>query len=487
MIPIGGFAPDADSTTPGVISDCVNFIPYDNGMEGGPSATTPANTPALAAECLGAAVVANLAGVRRLIAGTATKLYELSGGAWDDISRAAAYNANGDNRWSIAQFGNTTLASNKADTIQRSAGVGVDFADISGAPTADIIFTVGTQVMALNVNDGTDKPDGWHVCASNDETDWTPSISTLAARGRLVSVPGVLTAGARLGEFAVAYKNKAMYMGRFVGPPSIWDWVPVSGGDIGCVGKEAICDLGGVHFFVGDDNIFLFDGTRPVPVADGILSQWFNDNCNPSYRYRTKCVFDRRNKRVWVFFPSNSSTVCDSALVYHVGTKKWGRSDRSIEAALNFISSGLTYDTWSTAGSTYDTLPSGVSYDSPFWQAGSPALAAFNTSHQLQTLDAASTSSSFSTGDMGDDYAYSLLTGVRLRYAPSYAPATATVQTYHKANSGDSYTTGDSGSIADGKFDLHVEDRWHKATFSFTGQVRVTAGNPRVEPAGERE
>lgn len=486
MTPLLGFAPDADATTPGVITDCVNFIPYDNGMEGGPAATTPANTPALASECLGAAVVTNLSGVRRIIAGAATKLYELSGGAWSDVSRASAYNASADNRWSIAQFGNTTLAANKADTMQRSTGAGVAFADISGSPKADIIFSVGSQVMALNIDDGTNKPDGWAVCALNDETDWVASLTTQAASGRLVSTPGVLTAGARLGEFAVAYKNKTIYMGRYVGTPSIWDWTPVAGGEAGCVGKDAICDLGGVHFFVGDDNIWLFDGTRPIPAADGTVRQWFNDNCSPSFRYRCKCVFDRKNNRVWVFFPSASASTCDSALVYHVVNKKWGRSNRSVQAVLAYISAGLTYDTWDSAGATYDTLPS-VSFDSPFWLSGNPALAAFNTSHQLQTLDGASTSSSFTTGDVGDDAQYSLLTGVRLRYATGYAPTAATIQMFRKTNSGDSYTAGDSGSIADGKFDKMVEDRWHKATISFTGPVRTTAGDVRVQPAGDME
>jgi hypothetical protein len=486
MIPLLGFAPDADSTTPGVITDCTNFIPYDNGMEGGPSAQTPVDVPALAAECLGAAVVTNLSGVRRVIAGAATKLYELSGGAWVDESRASAYNANADNRWSITQFGNTTLASNKADTIQRSTGAGVNFADIATAPTADIIFSVGSQVMAANIHDGTDKPDGWAVCALNDETDWTPSLTTQAATGRLVSTPGVLTAGKRLGEFAVLYKNKTIYMGRYVGTPSIWDWVPVAGGEAGCVGKEAIDDLGGVHMFVGDENIWQFDGTRPVPMADGTVRQWFNDNCNPSFRYRCKVSFDRKNNRVWIFFPSNSSETCDSALVYHVGNKKWGVSNRSVEAVLAYISAGLTFSTWDDAGSTYDTLPA-TSYDSPFWLAGDPSLAAFNTSHQLQTLDGDSTSSAFTTGDIGDDSQYSLLTGIRLRYAPGFSPTTGTVQTYHKANSGDSYTTGSAGSIADGKFDVMNEDRWHKAAFSFTGQVKVTAGKPLIQAAGERE
>jgi hypothetical protein len=484
MIPFLGFAPDLDATAPGVITDCTNFIPYASGMEGGPSATTPSGVPALAAACIGAAVLTNLSGTRRILTGTTTKLYELSSSLWDDIGRAAAYTGGTDTRWMFAQFGNTALATNRTDEMQRSTGAGVDFANIASAPKAEIIFSVGSQIMALNTNDGTEKPDGWHCCALNDETDWTTSITTQAASGRLVSSAGALTAGARLGEFAMAYKAKSFYIGRYVGAPSVWDWQQVSGGEAGCVGKEALCDLGAVHFFVGDDNFWLFDGARPVPIGDSVR-QWFYDNSSPQYRYRTKCVFDRQNNRVWVFYPSTSASTCDSALVYHVKTKQWGRSDRSVEAVLNYTAAGLTFDTWDSAGATYDALPD-IPFDSQFWLAGGQALAAFNASHQLQNLTGSSASSGFTTGDAGDDDQYSLLTGIRLRFAPGYKPTTASVQTYHKATSGDGYTTGPTATLNDGRFDVMTEDRWHKAAFSFTGPVRVTAGRAAVDRGGER-
>src|SRR5574341_519769 len=342
MIPLLGFAPDTDPHIPGVVTDCTNFIPYASGMESGPSAVTPTGVPVLAAECLGAAVVTNLDGTRRVLAGTATKLYEIPATTWVDIGRVAAYTGGADTRWAFAQFGNTTLAANRADAMQRSTGAGVAFADIAGAPKAEIIFTIGSQVMALNVNDGAEKSDGWAVCAANDETSWAASLTTLAANGRLVSTPGKLTAGARLGDFAVAYKERSLYLGRFVGPPSVWDWVLVAGGDVGCVGKEALCDLDGTHFFVGDGGFFLFDGGRPVPIGEEVVRQWFYDNSSQSFRYKTKCVYDRQNRRVWIFYPSTNASTCDSALVYHLDSKKWGRAAYNIEAALNYIASGYT-------------------------------------------------------------------------------------------------------------------------------------------------
>jgi len=481
MIPLQGFAPDADVTAPGIISSCSNLVPYLNGMEGAPEPATPASTPALAAACIGAAVVTKLDDTRRIIAGTATKLYELSAGAWSDVSRVAVYNGGVDTRWAIAQFGDATLCANRADVTQRSTG-GV-FADVATAPKAEILFTVGAFVMALNTNDGSEKPDGWHCCAAFDDTSWTPSLATQATSGRLVATAGKLTAGMRLGEYAIAYKQKSIYLGQYVGAPTVWNWIQVPGGEAGCVGKEALCDIGGAHFFVGDDNIWIFDGTRPIPVADGFVRQFFFDQSNPSYRYKTICVFDRQKNLVWVFYPSLGATSPDSALVYHVTAKKWGVANRSIEAALNYIAAGVTIDGLSSISATIDGLSS-YSFDSQFWLAGGKSLSIFNTSHQLQAMTGTSVGSAMTTGEVGDDDAVTALNKIRLRYA--IAPQTASVQTFVQMNSGTGFTAGTTGSVLDGKFDLRQSARWHKATFTFTGPVRVTHMDADISPAGGR-
>lgn len=483
MIPLLGFTPDLESPTPGVITECSQMVPYRNGMEGAPTNVTPVDVPALANECIGAAVVTKLDATRRIFAGTTTDLYELVAGSWVDVS-STTYSGGADTRWSFAQFGDLTIASNRADTLQYSTS-GTFITIGSGAPKAEIVFSVGPFVMALNVNDGAEKPDGWHCSAAFDGLDWNESIATQSASGRLVDTPGRLTAGLRLGEYAVAYKSKSIYLGQYVGAPAVWDWILVPGGEAGCVGKEAICDIGGAHFFIGEDNIWLFDGSRPIPIADNTIRQWFFDNSSPTSRFKSKCVFDRQENRVWVFFPSNSSDTCDSAIVYHVITKQWGCADREIQAALTYVSAGATYDTWDDYGATYDTLPD-VSYDSQFWLSGGQSLSVFNSSNQLQLVNGDATSSSFTTGDAGDDDQISLLTQVRLRFSAGFAPTTASMQNFYKDGAGDAYTTGVTTNIQDSKFDVFMEARWHKAAFSFTGPIRVTHIRPILKPAGER-
>lgn len=480
-----GFAPDADPTTNGVLTSVTNLIPWEQGMKGAPVGVTPSGVPALAAECRGASVVTLLDGTRRVIAGTGTHVYELIGSTWNDATRVVGsdYTGGADSRWSIAQFGNSTLLSNGADTIQKNQGLGLSCFNIPGAPTAKIIFTVGTQVMALNTNDGAVKPDGWHCCATYNEEDWTPNVATLCASGRVVSQPGAFTAGGRLGEYAIGYKEKSIFIGQFVGAPSVWDWAQVPGGDAGCVGQDAWADIGGAHFIVGMDNFWLFDGSRPVPVGDELLRQWFYNNSNPNYRYKTQCVCDRQNNVVWVFYCSTTSSVPDRALVYHMKSKLWGHATLTVEATLNYVSAGVTIDDLPTFSSTIDGLDS-FSFDSQFWLTGGRSLAAFNSSHQLQSITGPSATSSMTTGDIGDDDTVSLLSQIRLRFAPSYKPASASVQTFTKMELGEGLVAGSSTNMTDGRFDILDSSRWHRATFNFTGDHRILAISYKLTPEG---
>lgn len=474
-----GFTPDVESTVPGVMTDCTNLIPTEKGMKAAPSASTPSGIAALAAACVGAATVSKLDDVRRVFAGTATKLYELSGASWTDVS-AGSYTGGVDSRWSFAQFGNATLASNLADTIQRSNGSGA-FAAIAGAPKAKIVFAVGSQVMALNTNDGTVKQNGWHCSASFNDTDWTPNVSTLCASGQLVDAPGQITAGGRLGEYAVAYKERALHIGQFVGSPSVWDWKAIAGA--GCVGQDAWCDIDGAHFFVGLDSFWLFDGSRPVPVGVGQVRQWFFDNSSPSLRSKTQCVYDRQNGHVWIFYASKNSSTLDKAIVYHLATKKWGLVTIAIECALNYVAQGTTIDGLAAVAATIDNLES-YSFDSQYWLNGGRALSIFSTSHQIKTLTGVADTSGFVTGDAGDDDVYSFLSMIRLRFAPSSLPSTANVQVFGKSEGGETLTAGPSASMSDGKFDVMQSARFHRASFTFTGDCEVIALGASLLPEG---
>jgi hypothetical protein len=484
MIPLAGFAPDADATTPGIFTDCLNIVPTESGFAGALSPIAVA-VAVLPGECRGAAVANKLDATRRVMAGTQTKLYELNSTTWLDRSKTGGYVGSSESRWSFCQFGDTTLATNLADPMQESV-TGV-FIDVPTAPKAKIVVSASNNfVLAFGTNDPTygPSPDRWWNCAQSNQNDWVPNVTTLANTGRLVAIGGPITAARTLGDYVVAYKSKGVFLGTFVGSPVVWQWNLIPGADAGAVGMDAVCDIGTAHFMVGDDDFWVFDGTRPVPVGEGSVRKFFTRSCSSTYRYKTKCSYDRQLNLVYIDYPSVSSTgACDSRLVFHIGTKRWGRAQADSQAPLNFVSPGVTIDGLDVFAATIDGLPN-VPFDSPYWLAGGRMAAYFNSANQLVTNGGVTGDSYFISGDLGDDDTVSMLDNARVRF--SKRPLTARATGFFKFNEGDDLQQGVMSNMNDGKFDLRQSGRFHRVRIDMTGSHAETAMTAKPKPVGMR-
>lgn len=123
FIPFKGFTPSVDPTTPGTILNCTNMVPTIRGMKAAAS-PVPFGNPAFVAPVTGAASCELLSGSYRTFAGTATDLYEVASNANNNVSVVAGSYTGGTNPWRFVQFGNATIATNGADSLQQSVGSG---------------------------------------------------------------------------------------------------------------------------------------------------------------------------------------------------------------------------------------------------------------------------------------------------------------------------------------------------------------------------
>ena len=470
MTPILGFAPDFDSTAPGILTDCSRLVPTPSGYTSAQSPIT-AGLPALAAECRGAAVMRKLDNSKRIFAGTQTKLYQQSGSTWADVSRATNYTGGTDNRWRFVQFGDVSLAVNQTEPLQASSSGA--FSDVAGSPKARLIESVAGFIMLAGTNEATygDSTDRWWCSGLYDHTVWTPSIATQCATGRLVDAPGDIRALKRLGNDVVAYKERSMFIGSFVGAPLIWTWQQIPG-EVGTPSSEAVINIGSQHVFIGQEDIYTFDGTRPVSIGSPV-KQWFFRDVHPAYRYKIIGTHDRSKSLAKFYYVSANSTdgTIDSCLIYNYQVKKWGRSNRKIEACVEYTSAGLTYDSIGTTYGTWDSLPA-ISYDSPFWTKEALTPAVFDTSHTLMQLSGISETSSLTTGDMGDDSTFSTITRVVPRFLAK--PSSATISDQHRDVLGDSPTVDAPVPMVNGRFDVLQSARWHRFTIEAVGDMEIT-------------
>jgi len=483
MIEFIGFAPDLPDDTPGVILDCVQLISNEHSMIAAPSAAAPSGLGALPAECRGAFSGTDTTGTRRTYAGTVTDLYELSGSTWTDVG-ASSLSGTSETRWSFTQFGNATVATNDKQRIQGATGS--TFTEITTAPVAEFVVAASDFILAFNTNEATygDQSDRWWTSAFQDYTSWTPSAATQCVTGRLIGKGGPLTAAAMLGKACIAYKSRQMFSGQYVaGTPEVWQWEAIPG-EQGCIGPEAIVDIGGIHVFVGEDNVWMYDGTRPVAVANDIR-QWLFTELSASYKKRIIVSYERKNGRVWIFYPTSSSSGNpNAAVVYHLKTKRWGRANRTIEAALsNYYAIGITWDTLSGVSGTWDGLPD-IAWDSAFWQTGALAFSVFDTTHKLQSLIASGEDSSLTTGDIGDDVGVSSINAVIPRFTA--IPVSATIAGYKRTALGGSSENGGSATYSGQKFDIRQTARYHRFTITMTGDVEIKGFDPKAVKAGGR-
>ena len=481
MEPLVEFAPDLPPTAPGVLLDVTDLIPTARGYKGR-QAPVSGGYPALAAAANTLAVATKLDGSRRIFAGTSAALYEASGGAWIDRSDTGGYSI-GVNRWGIAQFGNTTLAAAKAATLQASTSGA--FAAVSGAPKASLIDTSSGFVMLADTNEALygDQSDRWYCSAYLDHTLWTPSVSSQCTTGRLIDAPGPITALKALGSGFVAYKATAMWVGSYVGAPEVWQWTQVPG-ETGCAMPNGVVSMGSAHAFIGRDNLYVFDGARPIPIGDKIR-EWFFSQLNNTYAYRTIGAYDPIAGNVWWFYVSTNAagTTPDRALVFNVATGRFGRAQLDVEAAALYFQPGLTFDTIGSVYATWDALPTDLAYDSPAWIAARPDMAVINTAHTLQTLTGESASSSLLTGNFGDDDVFQTCRGVRPRFLRE--PKTAQMEHLYDDLYGDVFTARDPVGLYEGKWDTLWSSRWHRFRLSFTGDVEINGIRPYLVQDGD--
>lgn len=477
------FAPDLPETTPEVLT-AVSAVPTARGYRSPPLGIAD-GSGALADPSQGGALLLKLDGATRTIVGTVDSLYELSGGTWNDVS--SGIYASGAARWRFAIFGNTSLAINKATQLQQ--GTLGAFAAVANAPKAACMDVADLFVCLGNCDDtgtglGTgygDQPHRWWISQwANPTGSWAPSASTRATSGLLVDTPGAITAMKRLGAYMMAYKEKGVYLGSFVGPPVELDFQCVST-DVGCPSGDAVVAAGAVHYFVGDDDIYAFDGTRPVGIGAAV-KDWFFARLNRAYASSVQALHDRSNKVIYWFYPVDTASTLTSCLVYHYPTQRFGHFDLTVRDVLEAATSAVTYDDLGALYATYDDMPA-IAYDSPFWNANTPILAYINAADTLMNLSGNGGPMSLTTGWIGDEATVSLCTRVRPKFRAK--PTGGDITAASVMDLGGTVATQAASAINGDRFDVLQSARYHRFAINFDDQAEVEALGVPLQPEGE--
>lgn len=479
MIPLSkGFAPDAPNDEPNSITAATNIVPTQYGMKRALQRTilSTAATSAGQQRGRGAKTLYKLDGTTRTFAAVVDTvsilIKEYSGGSWTDRSSGGGYTSSNTSNWSFAQFGDTSLAIHLNTPLQYSNSGA--FTNLATAPQADVMEVLMTSgggfAMLFNTVDGTygTSQDRWWCSALNDATSstaWTPSIATQCATGRLLGTPGPITAAKQLGsDRIVAYKADSAYVGQYVGPPGVFTWQELPG--IGCVGKDAVVDTGGVHFVVNREDVYLFDGASFRSIGQGIRD-YIRTNTYQAAFWMTTAIYDRENDSVRIFAAQNSVAL-QYCYVYHIKRGVWGIDNIS--------------------GSNYEFSPFLYPSSSSYIQ---DTVAALDADNKIITFDGTpSGTTDITLPAIGDENYTTILKSVRVKFATSPSAATAVVSKNASfgasQNSDFSQAAYDSPGSSYGIFNFRSTAKWHYVTLTLTGPFEILGYEYELERVGRR-
>lgn len=495
--PLTGYAPDAEPSTQGIVVDVDLMVPTLNGLKALPSDSDVGVGTAVSA-IRSAKTLSSLADVKTVYGGSRDNLFTQTGTGWNEVSAATdSYSMPATARWVFDAFnlpGNErVLAAAPGQSMQFKSGA--TFVELTNGPRASYIAVTAGFLMTANFDAATTigtsstvyiaAPNRWYCCGINSTTNWDTSIATQATTGLLLDSPGPITGLHKLGSNFVIYKERSMYMGQYVGIPQVWRWHLLPGEGLGCSAHHAVVDIETAHIFPGFDNFYIFDGSRPTPIATNRVAEFFLSDLNHEHKSQMVGHHDRFNWLVYWFYPSINSAdgVLDKFLCYNYRSDRWGGGTKTVEFIFEWITSGVTYDGLGSLYSTYADLPT-ASYDEAFAPAGTFKTGVIGTDNHLMTLEGPGSNSSMRTWDIGVDNKPMVLSRARPRFKTAPTAGTQT-HIYQDVQGGDETTGNASTTLSNGSFDYVFSARWHALKHEYTGDMEVVGLDLEMMEDGE--
>lgn len=440
-IQLRDFSPDLDPATPGILTDCDNLFGTTRGLRTlGSFVAVSGVLPGSPAVGTYAAIF--ISGDRLIVTGTATDLYFLSEGgalpAWTLASRGGVTGAYAPGtRWSYAMWGNFLIATNGVAPVQVSKN-GTTFTDLGGNPPLASIVEVTAYNYVFLV-----KPRSNEWIASPFAETWaltTDNIALGTTSAKLDATPGSITALHRLRDGIVAFKQRSLYMGNFLGPPYWWGFRGVSD-QVGCANQQAVIEADDVLYFLGPDDFWRFDGSSLSRVPNN-LKEWFFRELDPHHIDGVLASFDRLNDLIfWYYSTNGSGGVLNGWVALNIRTGKWTKGSMVVEDLVlgGYISENeLTYAEFEddpASGIPFTTVPpayndaalNSLTYGSDAIEEIGMSVFAVVVDGVLGEMTGAPTFASLTTGELTDGSTILLVRELRPIFA--VAPADTTLAT----------------------------------------------------------
>ncbi len=242
--------------------------------------------------------------------------------------------------WTHDNFGENLIMNVRGGGIYQwteNNGVGTRAVDMSGIAGANLVPTVGLQVITSEIdrhlivlgadpiNDAgsarTGTVDPMLIAFSDQENnlDFEPKITNTAGSLRLSSGSSIIGA-AKSRQEVLVWTDTALYSMQFVGPPFTFAVNLINEGT-GLVGPKASVTAPSSVFWMGYNNFYAYNGSvQNLPCS--VHNYVFNDiNLTQSFKINAFTITDK-NEVGW-FYCSASSSEIDRYVIYNYAEQTW--------------------------------------------------------------------------------------------------------------------------------------------------------------------
>jgi len=278
---------------------------------------------------------------------------------WDDITGFASDFTGGDD--DFFSFTNPSensiiLMTNYKDAIRKYSSTGSTALLGGNPPLAKFCAYISPYVLLGYTDDGTGvKPWGVSWCDTGEPEIWsTGNAGSLLLANDSSAIKNLVN----LDRYMCVYKEKSIWLLRKVETSDIFMKDCVAA-DVGLLSSRGVVAVGGIHYFIGEYDIYQFNGAHIESIGAsvkehlfGMLDRHYKDRCFASH-------MDQYNE-VWFFIVRSGNTWPKDVFKYNYGNGYWYHDtcDEFTASIAHKTSSSITWDemtgTWKQQTLSWD-------------------------------------------------------------------------------------------------------------------------------------
>lgn len=296
-----------------------------------------------------------------------TKMQRDVSGTWTDIAGATGLTAAD---WSYTNFNNKIIMTNGTDNVKYWDGTTFGDLNAATAPKGKYITNNTIRTYIANVSGKTD----WiYFSKYLDETNWSDTNSAGFFQ-YYTPQGGEITALQIYQNNILAFKKDAFSLIVSTGNTSNKHRLVEISAQVGCVSAKTIQEIKGTLFFLGQTDVYIYNGGQPSPIGQNVRA--ILDSVNVDQW--GKCFAGNDGQRYYLGLVTGANTEPDTMLVYDTRYKIWRVYSTSLGALRQtcFLNNkwyagdnaGLTFTM--NSGTTDNGTPISWSYTSKAFSEG---------------------------------------------------------------------------------------------------------------------